>query len=277
MWLRKRFGLLPPVFSAAILAALVITPPATLHAGVTGNAPAGANVPSTQPSADPVLCQWIDELDDADPTVRDGARFNLMGLTRHQLPQLRAAVQQSLPLSGQQVMALRDVFDQVFLSGDRIVMDGDHILGLFWPKTDDAETPPEEIGTSVVFLIPGLPANRYLRTGDVIVELRDYPATDCRQMEKFHEVLRDKYRGGDLVRLTVLRHGKLINLNVPVAQTIPMGSMQAEDVGAWYGATWAQGDWIKQRQKKADDAWKQQFAPLLDKPSVADVNNDREE
>ena len=79
-------------------------------------------MPSTQPAAqfaaDSPARTWFAQLASMDDAKRDDARTGLMGLTRDDLPSLRALVDESRPLAAAQVAALHEIVLQLFLSGE---------------------------------------------------------------------------------------------------------------------------------------------------------------
>src|SRR5689334_16743687 len=78
-----------------------------------------ATLPTSRPAADLAsIRHLLAQLASDNFGVRESARIALMGLDRADLPTLREAVKQSLPLEPSQAIVLRDIVTQAYLSGD---------------------------------------------------------------------------------------------------------------------------------------------------------------
>src|SRR3954469_16269738 len=74
--------------------------------------------PATQPFPElDHARRLVAQLADTDYERREAARIALMGLRRADLPALREAVRQSVPLMPSQVAVLRDIVTHVYLTG----------------------------------------------------------------------------------------------------------------------------------------------------------------
>jgi hypothetical protein len=207
---------------------------------LTGAAPSTA--PSTQPS-DPVA-QWLKQLADDDPAVRDAAREQLMSLDRDGLRQLKRAVERNRPLAPAQALALRDIVTHVFLASlpyaqaDR---------GAFVGVKMDPRSATD--GIIVVARIPGFAAYRSLRDGDVIISIAEWPEP-LDDTNKFGNRIANEYRGGDTVHLKVQRGGRVVTVPLTLSPR-PANANNAENMRI-------------EQMPAADEYWQQNFAPLLE-------------
>lgn len=233
---------------------------------------ARAETPSTQPQAAPATQpaptlarraadestaaaarRWLKDLADPDPAVRDHARVALMGLHREDLPILRDVVAAEQPLLPGQITALRDVVEQVFMSGeDYAPASGRPFLGLRWEPSlaDEASTAP---GVIVEERIPGFTAYRMLENGDIILKILNKPEVDCRFRGQFVAAVATM-SPGETMRLRVLRRGKIQVISVrlePAPEEILANPTDYET-------------WVYRREQKAVDYWHKELAPLLD-------------
>jgi hypothetical protein len=203
--------------------------------------------PATQPSAVD-LRRWVGQLDDADPEVRESAAQLLMGLSRDDLGALREAAMSLRPLTSAQLAALRDTVMQVFLESDTYETEGTHgFLGIHWP-TSAAEK--YDTGVIVADRIPGFGAYRLLRPGDVIVKLVDFPNSDLHTREGLTLPI-SSMRPGDLLRLQVMRGGRLIDVSIILAPR-PLELSNQSNYQPWLDA----------RMQKAEQYWNDSFGAL---------------
>ncbi|MGD1277160.1 MAG: hypothetical protein ABR964_08055 [Tepidisphaeraceae bacterium] len=205
-----------------------------------------STAPATQP-ADVQLRQWITQLRDDDPQVRDSACQSLMGLSRQDLPALRQAALALRPLWPNQLSALRDIVRQLYLAPQPPGPDdppSPGFLGIFWPL-GPAVSPQ---GLMVGRRIPGFVAYRMLRSGDVIVKILDQPDLPLTQPGQFTHAVQSRH-AGRILPLAVLRSGRIIHLFI-VLDPLPPGL--GLDVENWMGA----------RDKEADEYWNAHFAAL---------------
>src|SRR5688572_8418829 len=101
----------------------------------------GALPPTTLPSTQPISTQrlktihsTLSQLASEDPTKRDQARQELMGLQRADLPTLKQAIRLALPLEPSQSAVLRDIVTHIYLAGDSYSSQGDGFLGVTLPN-----------------------------------------------------------------------------------------------------------------------------------------------
>ncbi len=227
---------------------------------------------TTAPVPAPPVGRWFAELADADPAVRDAARERLMGLSADDLPTLREAVRAAGPVAPAQAEALPEIVRQVFLAADPYdVDDGPRqwIMGQGWPR--DVRH-AERLGVPVVNRWPGFPARRWLRDGDLILGLYldpdapvgrpvDWPTHDV------DDLIEGTRRCPSLPRLglLVLREGR------PIRVTASLVPEPAATVGRQPSAV---AGFLNDRQRRADDYWREQFAPVVTPPAVAGVDLD---
>src|SRR4051794_12478816 len=162
--------------------------------------------PSTQRSAD--IRRWFEQLADPDPSVRDSARQNLMGLPRSDLAELRRVITESRPLVPAQAAGLRDIVTHVYLASQRYDIDrkGRGFMGVSLLQTQFGADLIE--GAVVQQRFPGLVANQMLRDGDVIVGAEE-STTQIDNPQTLQAVVGD-LRAGQTVHLKVQRAAKLI-------------------------------------------------------------------
>lgn len=208
-----------------------------------GAAAASVEAPATRPS--PQVTRWLAELGHGDSTVREAARYELMGLERGDLEQLRSAIIASADLQPSQLAVLRDIVLHVFLSGEKYP--GQEQGAFMGIRFDPA---PPQPGVVIFERFPGFDAYRQLRDGDVIVQFGD----DQRVMSNMVEFTQT-IRGlppGEVVRFHVLRQGRA----VPVAVRLHPRPQAADDEMK-----------IRQleneRRLLAERYWQEHFAPLL--------------
>lgn len=215
---------------------------------------------STRPaqSADELspMRSWLTELASPDACVREVARVHLMKLKREQLPELRNLVEQCRPLAPSQAIVLRQIVQEVFLSGEPYEAEPHHgFLGILMgeadlsmrdqPQEDDERSAP---GVVVIDRIPGFCAARTLIDGDVILGTSE-------QVFAGPSVLKlaiQQKSPGDIVQLRVLRHGRLID--VPLTLDAHPAQVTSESAVFAFKA---------KRLARFNEYWEKTFAPLL--------------
>lgn len=203
---------------------------------------------SAQPQAD--IRVWLNQLADADEAVREQARVNLMGLSRDQLPQLRAAVEQSLPLVPSQRVALRDIVVHVYLTGETYEAEREQgFLGIRGVNAADTDG-SDQGGLLVSETMPGFCAFRMLRSGDVILRVSEYPEIAIREAQQLSQVLQRD--AGRSIHLDVLRRGQVLRIAIKV-DARPTSMDGEAGVNAL----------LDLRSAKADAYWQETFAPLV--------------
>ncbi|HTW93500.1 MAG TPA: hypothetical protein VMD30_01820 [Tepidisphaeraceae bacterium] len=208
--------------------------------------------PATQPTAmERRLRGWIEELSDNDQAVRERAKFNLLGLSRDDLPALKEAAEKEMPLSPDQQLALRDVVFHVYLSGDNYeAIANEGFLGLQWPFTYPDFV---DIGQYVETRLPGFGAYRYLRTGDIIVGILSDPSVDCRDTLAFRSAIKAMLPG-QTVRLRILRRGQLRDVSI-VLDEMPAVTNLENGIHV--------EDWLIQRRQAAEGYWDANFVQVM--------------
>ena len=231
--------------------------------GVLGMAlPAAAadRSPTTAPTTRPVdrlgtIKAMLAQLSADSSATREAALVALMGLKRQELPLLREAVQQSLPLHPDQISVLRDIVMQVYLAGDLYAAepDGRGFLGVHLPYTgypEERSLLSMERGVAVVSRVPGFCSYRMLQDGDVLLAMQ----TPGGKIEfTSNEQLIDAVtsaRAGDTVTFEVLRQGRVLNIPITLDKKPLNLANQLEEFSG-------------RRADEAEEFWKRDFAPLL--------------
>ena len=218
-----------------------------------------ASQPATQPTATlPAIKQLLAQLAADNYLTRENARIALMGLKRSDLPLLRDAVRQSLPLVPSQVTVLREIVTQVYLAGDIYVADEDGrgFLGVHMP---DSGAPEErallnvERGVVVVSRVPGFCAYRMLQDGDVLLSMADGAggAIEFASNDQLVDAVRSA-KAGDTVQFEVLRQGQILTIPITLDHK-PMSLHVRMDIEEFNG----------RRADQVNDLWDRDFAPLL--------------
>ena len=221
--------------------------------------------PATAPA--PPVAAWFAQLGDPDPTVRDAAREQLMGLSVDALPVLREVVRAG-PVRPAQAAALYEVVRHVLLAGEEYDADDARpdrfIMGQSWPTAvrEAADRP----GVPVVDRWPGFPARRAFRDGDLILGVYSDPRAPpaqppdmpTRQVDDLVSAMRDCPTRPRLT-FAVLRDGRPIRVTA---------TMVAEPVQTFNRRAAATVAFLLDRQRRADDYWAAQFAPLVPPPTA---------
>lgn len=206
----------------------------------------GAAAPSTAPSTRPLdpVSQWLKQLADDDPDVRDAAREQLMSLDRTGLRELKRAVERNRPLAPAQALALRDIVTHVYLASEPYAEDlrGGGFMGVRMGLQSAGD------GITVVARIPGFAAYRSLRDGDVIVAVKEWPER-LDKPERLGDAVAG-YRGGETIHLKVQRGGRLITVPLRLSPR-PANATNADTMRT-------------EQMPAADEYWQQNFAPLLE-------------
>ncbi len=219
-----------------------------------------ATPPTTKPS-DP-LTSWFQDLANRDASVREQARINLMGISRPDLERLRKLVETSRPLAPSQAMALHEIVDQAFQATEPYEpIEGKvGFLGVQFPTPSvvlDGADDDSQTGLLVAKRLHGFCAYRFLQDGDMIIGIAEASDHPIRAFKDLTEII-NGCTGGDTVHMQVLRGGQKVEVPVkldarpnwasPVPPVVPT---VIEDA-------------IRERQRKSDAYWDQNFAPLLD-------------
>ena len=214
--------------------------------------------PTSQPMADDAttlhLKKLLNDLDRSDPSVRDDARNELMGIERADLPKLKQVIEQGRPLRPSQRVILHDAVMQSFLAGEPYEALPDHgFLGIGF---DDEQFDYNfgYTGVEIRHRMPGFCAYQCLRDGDIIKGIVADPPMPIRAPVDIQQTV-PRFQGGQTVVFDVLREGKRIRVAIrldprPVlADPNLRGQMQ---------------ELLAQRQQDAQEYWEREFTPLLD-------------
>jgi hypothetical protein len=218
-----------------------------------------AQIPATQPSGK-LLREWVGQLGSDDSQIRENALDHLMQLTKDDLPALRSAAIAQAPLMPGQIAAIHQVVTEVFMAGESYRVDPDSLggfVGLHWDSPMDQGT----VGALVGERLPGFPAARALRSGDLIVGFADWPTIKITGHGDFAQVVRSLLPG-QTVRLEVQRNGRLIVVPI-VLDFIPVDAPADPAVAE----TWLR-NWLADRAAKAEDFWNRQFAVIDPGPTA---------
>ena len=221
-----------------------------------GAAPASQPAGAPAPSAGEALRTWYRQLADPDPDVREQARINLMGIKRRDLATLEKVVAENRPVQASQAAVLYDIVAHVHMAGEPYqtidTMGG--FLGLREMK--DWDSPP---GVMITTRIPGFPAYRMLREGDVIVGIEEFPDHEITGFNQFIALMRQMPAGTTLT-FRVLRGGNV--QKVPITLGHRPAAAAGNDVTAMSLLE-------STRQTKADEYWARAFAPLVEDKSAS--------
>jgi hypothetical protein len=258
-----------------------------LHFPTTARADEAASQPTTEPvAAFPPNSPFRDEfkkLADPDPRVREQARQDLMGMTLADLPAFRQLVASSRPLAPVQAQALHDIVIQVFLAGQKyeVLSDGEDVqtdttgsqapyfLGIHTIFFEDLNA---RLGVPVESRVPGFPAFRFLRDGDMILSVSPTPAgavfqrptIETHNMESLiRAITPDSGVPSQDVVLNVLRDGQ--ELRIP----IHMAPRPQKLTGANPDALSA---FIAVLNQRSEAYWNENFLPLVDHPVIVDAH-----
>lgn len=280
----------PSRHAAAGLLAVLLVPFFTARVSPAADerqpAPAAPAPAATQPSeVEESIAKSFAGLADDDAAVRESARAELLGMERRHLPVLKQVVERTRPLVPSQVVGLRSIVTHVYLAGDPYPSDpGAGFLGVRMYATivnlPKLATPPppqadaedveaaepgagllpdgagmEEflVGVVIAERIPGFVGARMLREGDVVIGLPDRAAMLLDTPSAFTEAVRAT-RPGDAVNLLLLRRGRLVKVAVP---------LDPRPLAADQGRLEAMDLLDRERRKRAEAYWREQFAPLL--------------
>jgi hypothetical protein len=261
--IRRKFNVvcISWVVGLAALQRAGVAQPAAMDEPSTQPADAGLEQPKLRPARPPQpptpaeqIRTLLDQLADSNSQVRERAIEALMDLGAQDLPTLAKVVQAGGPLRPSQRAALRDIVTHVFIASVPYEADpaGAGFLGLSWlPEDPDS---PQDGGVPVVRRLPGFIAYRMLREGDVIKGIVEHGQQGTVNTSTFAEVI--KAVGADqTITFLVLRDGKIIRVPVRLsARPTGNGTM---NLNAWLEA------WIAENQRRADEYWKEHFAPLV--------------
>lgn len=253
---------LPSKRKCALSAAVAAVGPWLLVARWVAPAVAEGPAPTTQPAADSesAIKRAFANLASRDATVREEAFTTLLSLPPEELPTLEKAVAQSQPLFPAQVVALRQIVTQVYLSGEPF--DGDPSKGFLGIQnmqefpvnfcTSPADMSDSyRVGVVVTTRLPGFASGRGLRDGDIILSILDRPDVPIRTVEDFMRGIVEM-RAGDIAHLQLLRQGQVITVAIKLGprplEAIPGGAIS---------------ELLLRRQAKADAYWIEHFVPLL--------------
>lgn len=212
--------------------------------------------------------KWLIGLADPDPAVREDSRYELMGLTRADLPALRLAAERYRPLERSLLENLRDIVTHVYLTEDPEVKRVNlGFLGIDLPSQDAPLPDDSKLIITITARMKGFAGYRALRNGDVIVDIEEAPlparATDPRVIVQLFIDGIMSFPPGQTVHLKVLRQGKMVRIPVKLdARPLPQDGARLTETEVMAMRN--------RRERAAQDYWEAEFEPrLTGKPSPA--------
>ena len=208
------------------------------------------------------LQSLVGQLGSDDPRVRENALDQLMDLKPQDLPLLRAAALSQSPLLPGQIACLRQIVAQVYLSGEKFKFNPADPSGFMGIRFSRTVPPQQNDGVVVSDRIRGFPAYRYLKPGDVIIQLIDRPGVPLNDADEFINAVK-LFHPGDVVRLRILRDGRAISVSIPlVYRPVEIANAPAESVV---------DAWIQAREQRAAAYWNAEFS-ILDPAAAPGAN-----
>ncbi|MDB5322088.1 MAG: hypothetical protein JWN40_3719 [Phycisphaerales bacterium] len=234
------------------LGCMIVTFLITATAAIAADRNPTTHPAATQPDRGvPAIKQLLAQLAADNYLTRENARVSHMGLKRTELPALRDAVRQYLPLVPSQVTVLREIVTQVYLAGDLYVAeeDGRGFLGVHLPE--ERSLLIVERGVVVVSRLPGFCAYRMLQDGDVLLSMADGHggAIEFGSSDQLKDAV-SSAKAGDTIHFEVLRQGQILSIPITLDQKPVNLDKQIAEFTA-------------RRADQANDLWERDFAPLL--------------
>ncbi len=260
---------------AATLATLAL-PRWLAHVVIAQSTTAASTQPTVSFPPDSPIRKTFAKLADPDPKVRDQARQDLMGINADDLPKLRQLVIEHLPLSPDQLAALRDIVMQAYLAGEKYPA-GDRsinpagvetdsngtespfFLGLTWGK-DITDATDARLGVTVDERLPGFPSYRFLRKGDMILGVWIHPTDPLPKQpdwltpnrQALIAAISGSPRSQDVV-VQLIRNGQQMTVAIKMA---PKPIYADPDSLQTFKAM---------RVDRAETYWQENYAPLFEK------------
>jgi hypothetical protein len=243
-------------------AAAQTTAPTTLPATQADFDDSEQSVPPL--AADSPIPRWLADLASPDAAARDAATTALMDLDRTQLAQLHQCVRGLAFPSPAQAAALHDIVIHDYLAADAYPPGPGGFLGLLSPFPMLGE--PARLGYTVELRVPGFPAFRVLRTGDVILSVLVNPDAPVDRQRSIPTpdflALQNAVSGagaGNEVLLEVLRGGQRIRLSLRLAVRPLIPGNDARE---------ATQQFFNERAQRGQAYWERAFLPLL-RPGIS--------
>lgn len=226
--------------------------------GLLMTAPALArelSAPATQPAQVQTesIARLLDDLESADPSLRESARDQLLLLDASQLSSLRDTIARLDSISLGQVLALKEIVVHVHTTGEHHFSgEGRPLIGITRSSFDGMETSCV-VGSRRI----GFDAYRVLRDGDQIVQLalvdpRDGTTSNSIAVKLFSQMqtwVRTKTRPRNWIELIVIRSGERLNLRLRIAPNPDPTDGTAPNYTAWLN--------------NAIDYWNREFEPMI--------------
>jgi hypothetical protein len=210
-----------------------------------------AATPATHPSSE--IVKWLSDLGDKDQSVRTSAHDSLMGLSRDDLPALLDAVKQARPLLPSQSSGLREIVQQVYLSGEPYEKQNSGFLGVMLGDSIVSVDGSPRQGVQVQFRWPGCAGYRYLQDGDIIVGVDEFSPVGVDRVHFVDSV--KKCEPGSTLTFRILRQSRVVPIRVT------LGARPAGDAEA--GIETVMENWLL----KEAVYWRKNFAPVVEESS----------
>lgn len=216
--------------------------------------------PATRPASEAnSLKRLLRQLASDDAAVRDAARVALMGLKRTDIPALRTAVAESLPLEPSQIAALREIVMHVALVGAEYEAMETGFLGVRvpnWQQPDDQVLLNVGRGVVVLSRIPGFCAFRTLQDGDVILSVTiDGTTVPLNASEELTTTV-GKVPAGKTVSFELVRQGQIRRADITLDPR-PVAADRERSPQSLLDAL------LGERFDQAKRTWERDFLPLL--------------
>ena len=169
--------------------------------------------PTTVPAAQ--IARWLTGLGDLDPAVREQSEYELAGLSRADLPQLKRAIA-ATALDATLTPLLRDIVRHIYLIEQPYDSHPSGFLGVRMPKEQSGHEHDPRMEVVIESRLPGFDAFRKLKNGDGILDIEEQPLKQPPDRDEFITRIKEM-RPGQVAHLKVLREGKVIRVAVRIA------------------------------------------------------------
>jgi hypothetical protein len=245
-----------------LAAAVAFTVPPATPAADRGPTTAPATWPSPPAKLVERARHLVAQLAAKDYPTRAAARLELMGFRRADLGAIREGVRRNLPLLPSQVIVLREIVTHVYLSGDLYVIDPNAggFLGVSLPNPmfhpEEQNLLALDRGVPIVDRVPGFPAYRFLKNGDILIALTlNGERVEFNDTKELQQAV-GSVPAGHTVTFEVLRQGQLLRVPIllsprPLAVTLSVrDSLKLDEFNG-------------RRAVESNEVWEREFAPLL--------------
>lgn len=204
-----------------------------------------AQSPTTAP-APGQLQKWIGDLDNADPTVRQDAKRQLMNIGHDELDSLKVAAEGRQPLTPEQIADLHDIVIQLLLSGEKQSGVGGFIGASLMPCIVPAPGQADRHGILITDRLPGFTAYPTLENGDIILSVNDNTAA-VQNAPVFQQEI-GRLPSGKIVNFEILRRGVIKHVSIRIGAR-----------PTWAANAFNLPEAMEMRQQQAEQYWKKTF------------------